>query len=146
LTLAILDYAVHDDTQLPSKDVTVYLKDDGVSPTTKDDAAYIVKTTMGIDDRNKSILDSEKIEKAKKLIQVRNKLLDNLSLKSLGKNYGAASLDEQSAVQNHEDVMELNKQIQQELNVPAVSPLPQERTPMPNTNLLFLNQQLNTVR
>jgi hypothetical protein len=32
------------------------------------------------------------------------------------------------------------------VSIPSASPLPQERTPMPNTNLLFLEQQLNTVR
>ncbi len=58
LTLAILDYAVHEDRSLPTKEVTAYLNRNGC-PTNKDDAELIVKATMSISTPSVSVLKTD---------------------------------------------------------------------------------------
>lgn len=60
LTLAILDYAVHDDAELPTKEVEAYL-DCQLQPTTKDAAVYTVTTLVTLDESTRTVHMGDKI-------------------------------------------------------------------------------------
>jgi hypothetical protein len=131
LTLAILDYAVHEDATLPNKEVIAYVKPDG-TPANEATAAFVVKSVIGAEERNASVLDSEKVAIAEKKRNLINK-------------YGGPTGYSESA-KSSKEIQDFETEIQPIETAPPLRPLPQQRTPMPNTNLLYLQQQLDTLR
>lgn len=107
LTLAVLDYATHNDATLPTKVVTAYILDNG-QPATQDTANFVVQATIASDEQSRSVIKPE---------------------------FDAGPLPTQPM-----------RAAPDGTPIPSLRPLPPQLTPMPNTNLLYLQQQLNTVR
>jgi hypothetical protein len=159
LTLAILDYAVHEDRRLPTKEVIAYVKRNGDS-TTEDQAEFVVKATISSSDKNDSVLWSEAPpEKIVELMRRRGVLLrefsTNLNSSRTFQSFSEMSQKDQSNVETampeqFRELKSIDSQLQQFDSqrpepVPP-SPLPQQLSPMPNSSLLLLQQQLNTVQ
>jgi hypothetical protein len=121
LTLAILDYATHDGATLPSKQVTAYITADG-APTTEANANFVIQATIDSDERSLSVIKADVVE---------------------GKKLGLKSARPANAAG---DSVNLAPLMDAPASIPSLRALPSQRTPMPNTNLLYLQQQLNTVR
>lgn len=165
LTLAILDYAVHDDRQLPAKEVTAYLSANGV-PATSSTAAYVVKATIGAHESSASVaradLPSPAVTQSlqSQADALRETLRSELNVKpgrplNLSTRMQALAQSERTAAEKQaveetfSEYQSLRRDIQALNRVelaPPLEPLPQQLTPVPNTNLLYLQQQLNTVR
>jgi hypothetical protein len=113
LTLAILDYAIHEPPQLLTKEVTYYLDPLGL-PTTQKNGVTVVKATVGVTEQNQSLLN---ITPAQEL-ELEQQLQDRIRRLSL--------LLEKTAAQDTESKKLLNDDIDDA-----------------KQKLYFLNQQLN---
>jgi len=154
LTLAVLDYAVHEDRRLPTKEVVAYVNRNGES-TTQDQAAFVVTATISSADRNASVLWSETPPaEIRKLMSQKEDLLKKLGEASGSKqpikSLSEIPMDARSMIQTEmsDEIQQLNSINEriETLQPPPPSPLPQQLSPTPNSGLLFLQQQLNTVQ
>jgi hypothetical protein len=151
LTLAVLDYAVHEDRRLPTKEVVAFVDRNGI-PTTEDQASYVVTATIGSADRNASVLWSERQpERLAGLLKLRKEL--NTELNEFSKSLKTMDAAKQTMAREQfsakaAELSDLNSEIEaiQSLPVSPPSPMPQQLSPTPNAGLLLLQQQLNTVQ
>ena len=176
LTLAILDYAMNKDREIPTKEVVAYMKRDGTA-TSSSKAELVVKSVISADEPSPTAIAVDvrlaeavaraalekkqqalaedvsrslnaKNDKAKPIELTFDDLRSAVESKSKGIN--GITLDEDSIKEVNDmlaDEIELGQQRPDSiLNLPPVRPLPQQRSPTPGAGLLMLEQQLETVR
>jgi hypothetical protein len=137
LTLAILDYAIHDDAALPTKDVVAYITADG-SYTTADKANFVISATIDSDEEAASVVRAELLQDAERRAAIHQQQQNAQSYADLSPAERSTPEGRRLLQAAEDDRRQLGR---------TLPPLRarQRRTPQP-TNLLFLEQQLDTVR
>jgi hypothetical protein len=83
LTLAILDFAVHDSAQLPKKEVYAFLAED-LTSTTYSNAAFLIKAEIGVAEPSESVVAADVNKRLSEAACIERRKVINDAIKALG--------------------------------------------------------------